>query len=206
MDKVARWIAFSSLAVAAISAFVAYLSYQETTKTNRLSSRIEARELLNSALDMIGGAPGTETFLLPGGAPDEENRRILERAKRKIEKALDLAPDFYMAYEYYGLYLHLTGDPENALSHHEKAIDLNEDDGWPYAAYSNTLRSVNRHGDAIDALRQAIELEPENPHFHRNLGLIAWDLGRIQEAETHFAAARRFASKRGISLTFPGDQ
>ena len=206
MDKVARWIALGSLAVAAISALVAFLSYQETTKTNRLTSRIEARELLNSALDIIGGVPGTETSLIPGGPPDDENRRILALAKRKIEKALDLSPDFYMAHEYYGLYLHLTGDWEEALSYHEKAIDLNEDDGWPYAAYANALRSLNRDSDAIEALGKAIGLEPENPHFHRNLGLMVWDLGQIEKAEAHFANARRFASKRGIVLTFPGDQ
>jgi len=205
-DKIARWAAFASLPIAVVSAAVAFLGYQETTKTNRLSSRLEARELLSSALDMMGGAPGTESFLLPGGAPDAETRRVLELARRKLDRALELSPDFYLAHEYYGLYLHLTGDLEEALRFHERAVELTEDDGWPYAAYANTLRSLGREADAVAALSSAIELNPRNPHFHRNLGLVLWDLGRREDAEASFSNARRLATLRGIALTFPNDE
>ena len=117
-----------------------------------------------------------------------------------------MSPDFYLAHEYYGLYLHLTGDLEEALRFHERAVELTEDDGWPYAAYANTLRSLSRHDEAVTALERAIDLNPQNPHFHRNLGLMLWDLGRNEEAEAYFSNARRLASFRGIVLTFPNDE
>lgn len=202
-DRVARWIAVFSIIVAAIGAVVAVLSYRETVHTNKLSNKIEARELLNSALDIMGGKSGTESFLLPTTPPDEARRNVLELARRKIKKALDLAPDFYMAHEFYGLYLHLVGEPDDALEYHEKAIELNEDEGWPYADYANSLRAMNRHEDAIVALNNAIKLDPENPAFHRNLGLIYWDLGKMNKAKQHFANAKLFASRRGIELPFP---
>lgn len=128
---------------------------------------------------------------------------MLKLARRKIEKALDLAPDLYLGHEFYGIYFNMLGEPEEALQHHRESIRLNEDDGWPYADYANSLRAVSRYQEAIHALGEALKIEPTNPIFHRNLGLMFHDQGEIVEAEEHYSAPRYHAERHRKTLLFP---
>jgi tetratricopeptide (TPR) repeat protein len=157
-DPFARLVGGLGLLVAVFSVVVALLSYFETVKVNERTATLQAKSQLDSGLDMMAGEKGTESFFIPENPPNEAQRRTLELAGRNIEKALDHAPDFYLGHEYLGIYLHISGRPEEALEHHRTAIQLNDDDGWPYADYANSLRELGRYPEAIQALEKGSDL------------------------------------------------
>ena len=59
-------------------------------------------------------------------------------------------------------------------------------DDWYNAALDLEAVSV---GDAVAAYRRALELEPEHPDAHLNLGRLLHEEGKLSEAEAHYRAA-----------------
>ncbi|PYL83915.1 MAG: hypothetical protein DMF23_07925 [Verrucomicrobia bacterium] len=51
--------------------------------------------------------------------------------------------------------------------------------------------ATRRYEEAIAQYKKALELEPNQPAIHRNLGLLLARLGRLDEAEAHLRASRR---------------
>ena len=47
---------------------------------------------------------------------------------------------------------------------------------------------MRRYEEAIAQYEKALELEPNHPAIHRNLGLLLAHLGRFDEAEAHLRA------------------
>jgi tetratricopeptide (TPR) repeat protein len=54
----------------------------------------------------------------------------------------------------------------------ERAVRFAPDDGTAYAAYGNYLNSQGKSDRALKMLIKSVELEPENPTFNYNLGLL----------------------------------
>ena len=46
-----------------------------------------------------------------------------------------------------------------------------------------------RHAAAAESIARAIEFDPDSPVYHANLGLVLWQLGRLDEARRHFEVA-----------------
>ena len=60
------------------------------------------------------------------------------------------------------------------------------------AAFSNlgaALGELDRHDEALDALKQALRFDPFGHAILNNIGAVARDLGRLDEAETAFRQA-----------------
>lgn len=146
---------------------------------------------------------GTGSITIREEPPNETERANFELARRNIEKAMELAPDYYMAHEYYGLYHERMGNDDAALQSFKKSVKLTTYDGWPYSDLARELERTGKSAEAIDAFKTAIRMNPKNPYFHRNLGLIYWDKGRDAEAREEFDLARTLAQQRGIILEFP---
>ena len=48
---------------------------------------------------------------------------------------------------------------------------------------------MGRNEPAVSPIRQAIEVMPDAPVFHYNLGLALWELGRLDEAVSAYRRA-----------------
>jgi len=79
----------------------------------------------------------------------------------------------------------LAGDVDFAIAMCEQAVAL-EPSGSAYGALGEALFAAERHEEALDALRQAVELDPEQPRFRFNLANVLEIMGLVEEAELHF--------------------
>jgi hypothetical protein len=77
----------------------------------------------------------------------------------------------------------------------ERAIRFTPDDGVVRAAYGNYLSSLGKRDMALKMFQYAVELEPENPTFNYNLGL-------LYMKANNFDKASEYADK-AYSLGFP---
>lgn len=77
----------------------------------------------------------------------------------------------------------------------ERAIRFAPDDGVVRAAYGNYLNALGKRDKALTMFKYAVELEPENPTFNYNLGLLYLKLN-------DFDKASQYADK-AYSLGFP---
>jgi Flp pilus assembly protein TadD len=59
------------------------------------------------------------------------------------------------------------------------------------------LIDLHRPGEAVDALRRAVELEPQHTAAHRDLGRSLLESGNATEAAAIFARAIGLAEKTG---------
>ncbi len=77
----------------------------------------------------------------------------------------------------------------------ERAVRFAPDDGTAYAAYGNFLNRQGKTERAIKMMQQAVDLEPENPTFNYNLGLLYVKTRNYDKASTY--------ADKAYSLGFP---
>lgn len=156
---------------------------------------VEARALLNEALRANGELAQVHESM--GFLLYRQNQR--EEAAREFERAVALDSKSTRAH-YYHAFLMLQNSMrpetfEDAQKSLERVIQLNPNFAPAYAALSS-LYAIHdeRLEDALAAARKAAELEPGEPGYYRNAGLILLRMGRIAEAhkvaEGVLAAAR----------------
>lgn len=110
-----------------------------------------------------------------------------EDARRQLESALEIAPDYVAAHVNLASALVGLGRPEDALVHLDRALELRP--AANPATWFNKgiiLRDVGRQADAETAFRKAVE---QNPAFHAarsELGNLLILTGRLDEAMSCF--------------------
>jgi len=104
-DWLARIIALGGLVVALVTGTISVRTYIENKESQTLTRRLQACELLDKAFDLIADSRGATVVYLKTGPMTEEESQRYELARRDIERAIELAPDFYLGHEYYGLLL-----------------------------------------------------------------------------------------------------
>ncbi len=67
----------------------------------------------------------------------------------------------------------------------ERAVRFAPDDGTAYAAYGNYLNSQGKSDRALKMFEKAVELEPENPTFNYNLGLLYVKMKQYDKASQY---------------------
>jgi len=98
-------------------------------------------------------------------------------------------PDCWMGHSNLGSYLYNQGRIEEAMEHHQKAIQINPNS---YEALSNlgvALAAKGRFDEAIENYRQAIQINPNNPITLNNLGIALAAKGRLDEAIENYRKA-----------------
>lgn len=111
-----------------------------------------------------------------------------EKAVDSFRRVTELQPDLPWGFQILGLAYHTLGDVERAIANYQQAITL----GPSPASYSNLGTIHYRRGDFAAAARQyerALELRPNWPTTHRNLGDALRRLGRTEEARTAYLKA-----------------
>ncbi len=71
--------------------------------------------------------------------------------------------------------------------------------GAVIAAEANRKAALERYEEAISEYEKALELEPQHPAIHRNLGLVLIRLGRYDEAVAHLQTVLRLVPNEPIA-------
>jgi tetratricopeptide (TPR) repeat protein len=123
-----------------------------------------------------------------------------EEAVVSLEKALAIDPEHWKAHNNMALASIDLGELEMAEAHYRESLAIE-----PQAAIYNDLGFVlERQGlpeNAAEAYRMALELDPESPSAHYNLGAFLARAGQYGEAETHLQSA---LEKKPNTQTYTG--
>ena len=98
-----------------------------------------------------------------------------------------LNPEGWVAYNNLGILTQL--NPEQAISHFQKAVALNPRYQEAYFGLGMALRAVGQREQAIESFRKAVALRPDYFVAQNALGLTYMELCRFKEAVPHFEQA-----------------
>lgn len=126
----------------------------------------------------------------------------LPQAMEAFKKAIELNPEYAQAHHNLGVALAEAGRWEEAIKAYQKALAVTTYAN-PELAYSNmgwAYYNLDRLGEAENALRQALSLEPTLPAAHYHLGLVLLKAGRREEAKAAFRRALGLAPNSDSGL------
>lgn len=84
-------------------------------------------------------------------------------AKVELEKALELYPGLYAAWEELATIHHFDGDHEKELAVYAEALRNMPDDGRLHREVAAAYHEVGRHDEELVSIQRAVELLPEDP-------------------------------------------
>lgn len=99
------------------------------------------------------------------------NRRNVERAIRHLERAVELSPQFVLAWNNLGTIAYQSGDYEKAESYFRKALEQEPGAYKPTVNLGGVLLNLGRHGEAIQYNRYAVEERPGDALANAQLGM-----------------------------------
>lgn len=110
----------------------------------------------------------------------------LDAARRDLEDAVALAPDWAAArFEMGKLFLRLD-DMEQAAAAFQAACDRLPAFGPAWANLGATLGELDRTEAALAAFERALADDPDSPQAVNNVGVVSRELGRLAESEAAF--------------------
>jgi len=121
------------------------------------------------------------------------DRAQLEDARKRFEKAIQLAPHVPEAYSQLGLVLIHLGEANDAIEPLEKAIRLNPRLTPAYVNLGMAQMACGNGSGAIESFNQALKIEPDNAEAHRHLALLLALAGRYDDAISHYEAVLKVA-------------
>jgi tetratricopeptide (TPR) repeat protein len=178
---------WGGLIISLLAFLVSAFAYIRARRTDKRTERLEVKDLLDQAWDLMGGKVGTkeiENFTT--------DRTQLEVAKRCIDKALIIDPDCGHAYLRLGIYYFGIEQADKAVESLHRSARLAPLDAD--LAFLMLAQICRRNGDLKEAelwCRKAIELDSEFGGHHHQLGQILVKKGELQEAVRSFEHARK---------------
>src|SRR5213594_3460778 len=112
-----------------------------------------------------------------------------ERAIERLEKSIQIAPDFYNAHLGLGQEYRKTGRLDAAEKELTRAFALNPREVTPLIQLGEINLDKNNFKQAADVLSQAIRVEPGSAIAHYPLGRARYKLSEYAEAEQAFTRA-----------------
>ncbi|WP_282094954.1 tetratricopeptide repeat protein [Epibacterium ulvae] len=116
-------------------------------------------------------------------------RGALNEAATCLNKAIELGPDKADAYAFMALVSHRQGNLANATALYRKALQLDPQHFLALQELGQILLRSDTPDQGIAHLKSACARAPENARAQFALGCALRQMGRLQEAETAFAAA-----------------
>ncbi len=113
----------------------------------------------------------------------------LEEAENLLRKAIEIKPEFAMAYSNLGNVLKDLGKLEEAENFQRKAIEIDSKLTTAYFNLGLILKDLGKLEEAENSLRKAIEIKPDFVIAYLNLGNTLKDLGKLEEAENFLRKA-----------------
>jgi tetratricopeptide (TPR) repeat protein len=109
------------------------------------------------------------------------------QSERMYKRALELDPDNLRVHQDYGILL-LTplGRHDEAISHLERALELDPLISWTRSDLASAFNQARRHDRAFELSLSIIKHDPMFTHAHRQLGFACIQLGKYKEALAEF--------------------
>lgn len=104
--------------------------------------------------------PQYEEALYNFGAMQEESNPT--RAVERLEKAIEIDPDYSIAHQRLGILRHRSGDLVRAEYHFRRSLEVDPTDYWSHLYLANCLGVQGRREEAEQAYRFVTSVQPEN--------------------------------------------
>jgi tetratricopeptide (TPR) repeat protein len=99
----------------------------------------------------------------------------LEEAVASYDRALQLKPDDYYAWNNRGVALRELGRLEETVASYDRALQLKPDDDYVWYKRGNALRDLGRLEEAVASYDRALQLKPDYYEAQKNRDLILAD-------------------------------
>ena len=98
-------------------------------------------------------------------------------------------PGCWMAHYNLGIVLSAQGEPEQAISHYRRAVDLRPDYAEAHYNLGRLLVEKGQLDDAIAHYEKAVAINPADAEAQNNLGVSLFGIGRADDAIAHYQKA-----------------
>jgi tetratricopeptide (TPR) repeat protein len=115
-------------------------------------------------------------------------------ARRLLEKAVELNPNYGLAHQRLGIIFHKAGDLLQAEYLFRRCIEIEQEDYFSHLYLANTLAVQGRDGEAEQEFRAAISLRPTEPGAYKLFANFLDGDSRAKEA-TEIRARGRLAQR-----------
>ncbi len=103
-------------------------------------------------------------------------------AEKEFRRAIDLKPNYSLAYQWYAWYFLNTGQIEQAIAMKKRACELDPQSVIGQTDLGQVLYYAHRYDQAIEQLRKALDMDPNFVRALWNIGLAHAQKGMYQEA------------------------
>ena len=147
-----------------------------------------------------------QTTLANSYSGDDKRSALYDEAIASARKAIDTAPDLATGHAALG-YVLLNGrlDPRTAGESYRKAYDLAPNDSEILHSYGTYMARIGEFDAALDAIDEAISLDPLNAVLQRLKGLTLYLTGDFDEARSAIAKARSLNPEINLVRRMLGD-
>jgi Tfp pilus assembly protein PilF len=157
-----------------------------------------AREGLDLLARMVHDSPNNPYLHFQRGFALLKQERYAE-AEAAYRQAIELKPDYALAYNNLGKVLHDQGRVDEAIAEYQKAIQLDPKIAMAHANLGGALYNKGRVDEAMTECQKALELDPKNAIAHNNLGLVLERKGRWDEGIAEYQQAIKLDPKFAIA-------
>ncbi|MFC2084929.1 tetratricopeptide repeat protein [Bacteroidota bacterium] len=178
-----------------------YRLLPEYTGISPYSSLPKAREAAEKALKLDNTLAETHTSIA-GVLSDEGNRM---EAKKEFERAIQLNPNYLLAYHWGAINLGWLGDVVGYTEMNQKALDLDPKSPIISSNLAGLYRKTGRIDKAIEQHKKAIRLNPDHAQPYRVYGTTLSEIGDHKKAIEMTQKALVLDSISLISHTYMGE-
>ncbi|MBN1897991.1 MAG: tetratricopeptide repeat protein [Spirochaetes bacterium] len=162
--------------------------YFENIGVKELAVRFHARSKLSLGTELI------RKRIHYGWALDYKKRSSFDKAIFELERALQIDPEYSMAYSLLGDIYSEQGYPEKAISEYQKAIRFDTVNSELYNKMGAEYYKIKQKKSALESYKKAMELDPLNYKAYNNLAILFKDQGKFNEAIDLYLKAIRINS------------
>ena len=184
-------------------------SIQKNNKWFRMTVDVSAGNsggpILNSEGEVIGVAAAvydSYSYAIPSNRikallTETKTESMQQWHKRKVIRAVQynmIAQEKYYAKDY-----------NQAITHLDKAIQLNPEDTFYFMSRGGVKDALGKHDDAIDDYNQAIKLDPENIHAYNARGSTKNHIGDYKGAKDDYSKSIKLDHNNGEAYKARGN-
>ena len=159
---------------------------------------LESVETLGKTL--ISDYPNN-TDLLSGIALVYISVNEADRALEYGQKAIKADPHNASAAAILSSCYYTQKDYETALKYADESVSLDNKLPTAFVARSQVLEILGRKDEAIDAIKKAIEIQPENVNYYRKIGEISYSQDKTEQAKEYYIKSLQIGESQ---QAFPG--
>jgi tetratricopeptide (TPR) repeat protein len=174
-------------------------------KTAKLAARVRFGSISNVDIDLRRLMPydpkqrhltTLEGLTVPEKAQEELRKAIdskddLEAAKKHLEKAIEIAPNFEEALNNLGTIYRRKNQFAEAAALFERALKVNPQSYTARLNLGGTLLQLKQYEKALNENLRVLETIPDDPVAHSQAGLALFNLGKYEASIAHFEHAKR---------------